>query len=258
MPAVTRFTKNKYYNAYFRIIDFYKSAPIIDGYYEKHHIIPKCMGGTNKKSNIVLLTAKAHFVCHHLLTKFTTGNDYYKMLFSYNCFLFGFGNAASQRENTYRFTSSTYEYAKKQLSIYQKANSHFRKDKGNYGGSYWMQNKTQEEIDIINSKKAHFGESNGFYGKTHSDHSKKKAVKTRLDKYGTYHPNHPVMSEEARLRASDRMKNNNPAARKIVINGVEYVSISSASTLLNIKYRKLYRIVTTMGNNIEIDISCQQ
>ena len=37
-------------------------------YYESHHIIPKCHGGSNLKHNIVLLTAKEHFICHKLLT----------------------------------------------------------------------------------------------------------------------------------------------------------------------------------------------
>lgn len=42
-------------------------------YYEGHHIIPKCLGGTGKTyeykwhDNIVLLTAKEHFICHRLL-----------------------------------------------------------------------------------------------------------------------------------------------------------------------------------------------
>lgn len=37
-------------------------------YYESHHIVPKCMGGSNKKENLVLLTAREHFICHWLLT----------------------------------------------------------------------------------------------------------------------------------------------------------------------------------------------
>jgi hypothetical protein len=42
-------------------------------YYEAHHIIPKCMGGEGESSqwrhhsNIVLLTAKEHFIVHQLL-----------------------------------------------------------------------------------------------------------------------------------------------------------------------------------------------
>lgn len=39
------------------------------GYVEKHHIVPKCMGGSNAKSNLVLLTAKEHFVAHKLLVR---------------------------------------------------------------------------------------------------------------------------------------------------------------------------------------------
>lgn len=38
------------------------------GYMEKHHIIPKCMGGTDDLDNIVSLTAREHFVIHKLLT----------------------------------------------------------------------------------------------------------------------------------------------------------------------------------------------
>lgn len=42
-------------------------------YYERHHIIPKCIGGEGKRgewrthSNIILLTAKEHFISHLLL-----------------------------------------------------------------------------------------------------------------------------------------------------------------------------------------------
>jgi hypothetical protein len=41
----------------------------LNQYYEKHHIIPKCMGGTNDKENIIKLTAREHFIAHWLLYK---------------------------------------------------------------------------------------------------------------------------------------------------------------------------------------------
>jgi len=31
-------------------------------YYEKHHIIPRALGGSDELENLVLLTAKEHFV----------------------------------------------------------------------------------------------------------------------------------------------------------------------------------------------------
>ncbi len=38
-------------------------------YLERHHITPLCIGGVDDDSNIVLLTAREHFVAHQLLTK---------------------------------------------------------------------------------------------------------------------------------------------------------------------------------------------
>jgi hypothetical protein len=36
-------------------------------YFEKHHIVPKSMGGSNEKENIIRLTAREHFLAHWLL-----------------------------------------------------------------------------------------------------------------------------------------------------------------------------------------------
>lgn len=38
-----------------------------DVYYELHHILPKCLGGGDENENLVLLTAREHYVCHKLL-----------------------------------------------------------------------------------------------------------------------------------------------------------------------------------------------
>jgi hypothetical protein len=40
-----------------------------DGYIERHHIVPKCLGGGNEPSNIVRLTPEEHFLAHQLLAK---------------------------------------------------------------------------------------------------------------------------------------------------------------------------------------------
>lgn len=39
------------------------------GYVERHHVVPRCMGGDDDTSNVVLLTAEEHFVAHKLLVK---------------------------------------------------------------------------------------------------------------------------------------------------------------------------------------------
>ena len=41
----------------------------LNGYCERHHIIPRCMGGGGETSNIVKLTAEEHYVAHQLLVK---------------------------------------------------------------------------------------------------------------------------------------------------------------------------------------------
>lgn len=41
----------------------------LDGYKERHHIVPKCIRGIDKKINIVSLTAKEHLICHLLLVE---------------------------------------------------------------------------------------------------------------------------------------------------------------------------------------------
>lgn len=41
----------------------------LQGYKERHHIIPQCLGGTDNKDNLVNLTAREHFIIHKLLCK---------------------------------------------------------------------------------------------------------------------------------------------------------------------------------------------
>lgn len=41
-----------------------------EGYYEKHHIEPKCISNNNEQYNLVKLTAREHYIAHRLLPKF--------------------------------------------------------------------------------------------------------------------------------------------------------------------------------------------
>lgn len=57
-----------YQKIYDAIIDQAKKRTP-NGYIEMHHIIPRCLGGTNDKSNLVALYPEEHFLCHVLLVK---------------------------------------------------------------------------------------------------------------------------------------------------------------------------------------------
>ena len=77
------FITNRYYHLYYRIIEKAKNRILpLESYREKHHIIPKSLGGTDDKSNLVELTYKEHRLCHKLLIKFTTGKNKYKMAYA--------------------------------------------------------------------------------------------------------------------------------------------------------------------------------
>jgi len=56
-----------YKRQYDLLIEKARQRGTVEGYKEKHHIIPKCMGGSNKKENLVELTAREHYVAHRLL-----------------------------------------------------------------------------------------------------------------------------------------------------------------------------------------------
>ena len=47
---------------------------IIDCYTEEHHIVPRCMGGTDEATNLVDLTPEEHYIAHQLLVKIHPGN----------------------------------------------------------------------------------------------------------------------------------------------------------------------------------------
>ena len=47
---------------------------LIECYTESHHIIPRCMGGTDHLDNLVKLTAEEHYLAHQLLVKIHPGN----------------------------------------------------------------------------------------------------------------------------------------------------------------------------------------
>jgi hypothetical protein len=70
-----------YQKIYDIIIDRSKNR-ILEGYVEKHHIIPECLGGTDDPSNLVVLTAREHYIVHQLLVKMYPDN--HKLIYAAN------------------------------------------------------------------------------------------------------------------------------------------------------------------------------
>lgn len=80
-----------------------------DIYYERHHVIPRSLNGNDSDTNIVSLTAKEHYIAHRLLTKFTTGDQRYRMLYA----LDAMGMQSQNTINRYRMPARVYERNKK-------------------------------------------------------------------------------------------------------------------------------------------------
>ena len=69
-----------YNKLYRRFIESKQSRPLVkEKGYEFHHILPKCLGGSNQKDNLVKLTLKEHLKAHEYLAKMYSGEDKLKM-----------------------------------------------------------------------------------------------------------------------------------------------------------------------------------
>lgn len=107
------FNDSKYTKWYFNIIRAAQSEQRAKGsgvYYEKHHIIPKSCGGSDDLLNLVLLTAREHFVAHMLLTKMFDCPLKHKMQFAMR----SMARSSKHRNAANQLTSWEYEFVRRQ------------------------------------------------------------------------------------------------------------------------------------------------
>ncbi len=57
-----------YQRIYDALIESARSHPVV-GPKERHHVLPRCLGGGNDKDNLIDLSARQHYVAHQLLVK---------------------------------------------------------------------------------------------------------------------------------------------------------------------------------------------
>jgi hypothetical protein len=96
-----------YQKIYNQIIERAKIRQLED-YKEKHHIIPRCIGGLDIKENIVELTAREHFLCHRLLCEIYPKES--KLW--YALFLMAIGKQKKKKTEPYKVSSREYERIK--------------------------------------------------------------------------------------------------------------------------------------------------
>jgi hypothetical protein len=79
-------------------------------YYERHHIIPRCLKGNNDEINLVLLTLREHFLCHMLLCEIYPNNPEHAKL-AYALWRMANGNVNNEYSG-YTISARVYERLK--------------------------------------------------------------------------------------------------------------------------------------------------
>jgi hypothetical protein len=177
------FINNKYKTWHDNIITKAKNRTLTC-YTEKHHILPKCLGGSNNEDNLVRLTAKEHFIVHMLLCKFTEGLAKRKMYFAFNamCSL----KLSNNNKRQYKVTSRIAHKLRIESLQFIKGN------KFNVGRI--PSKETRLKISESTKQKianSLLGEKSYWFGRTHKQSTielMSKKAKGRKNALGTKHP----------------------------------------------------------------------
>jgi len=91
-------------------------------YYELHHIVPRSEGGTDDESNLILLTAKEHYVAHLLMWRAEPDNQkrLYSVYMMSHRFELASGRLYEQMKESLGYGSSTVEENKRKMKAYHK------------------------------------------------------------------------------------------------------------------------------------------
>lgn len=168
-----------------------------DEYHERHHIKPKCLGGTNDKDNLIDLFAKEHFIAHKLLALENPTN--YSLVQAYSIMAF----VKNSSEERYELTPEEYEEARK---IVSKGLKEKYKDKTKHP-SYGKHLSEEQKKKISEANKG----NKYCVGRIMSKETRKKISEANTNP-----------SEETRKKMSEAQKarnlngGNNPRARKVV------------------------------------------
>ncbi len=161
-----------------------------DVIFEKHHIIPRCLGGADTEENLVNLLLKEHFIAHLLLAKMYPesglGRAAYMMsnFKKYRSRQYSFLKEADRaRKYLFRHTEESKdkirnnEERKKKLSAsltgIKRSKESYRKsvETKKRNGSNRHSAETKAKISITSS-----GERNGMFGKTHTEEAIEKII----------------------------------------------------------------------------------
>ena len=115
-----------YQRIYDSLISNAQSRKETSGYTEIHHIHPRSLGGTDDESNLVVLTAKEHYLAHRLLYKMYQNTEHAQaMSAAWFCMV-------NMNKTGQRYTSTQFAKAKEIWDMYNRGDTHATSDKTVY------------------------------------------------------------------------------------------------------------------------------
>jgi len=147
----------------------------LNGYKERHHIVPKCIGGDNSKLNLVDLTPREHFIAHKLLCEIYPNTD----KLQYALWMMANKPQSGNQQRLYTITNREYDRIKLLISKTRKSFTHSEETKkkisqSGKGKIPWnkglsQSDDTRQKISIANK-----GNIAHNKGKKHSDVTRQK------------------------------------------------------------------------------------
>lgn len=138
-------------------------------YTESHHILPRCLGGPDTEDNLVLLSAREHFIAHLLLFKIYRLS---KLMF------------AIHRMCGDKFDSAKYEWMRKEHS----------KAVSEHMSNLWSQSEFKDKMLIALHKR-------------HNDHPVSDKTKSKIaNSLKLYYQNNPVTDEQRQKNRDAQMR----------------------------------------------------
>ena len=125
-----------YKRIYDSLIDYRRKNILTNGYIERHHILPRSLGGTNESSNIVALTGREHYIAHLLLARFNRCSQTVYALWTMQM------KSSKNCDRPCIKTGRMYEWARKQFVKYVSKNAKItsKGERNSQYGSVWITN----------------------------------------------------------------------------------------------------------------------
>lgn len=198
-----------------------------DEYHERHHIVPRCTGGTDDENNLIDLFAKEHFEAHRLLALENPDNA--KLIYAWWCMSIQTNQYTKER---YQVTAEEYEEIKKKYSV-ARSESMCGENHPLYGTH--LSEETKQKISTKLKEFFLNSENHPMYGKHMSEESKEKSRISHLGKNA---------SDETKRKMSEKRRGADNSASKSVI-----------QFDINGNYIHTWEYATMASNTLNIDLS---